>query len=138
MANDDEAPATKADLNAMGAGLRGEMTAMGSALRGEMAAMRSELKNDVAAAMLETRELGLRLGGEMAGLRGEMADLRGEMRAEMSGLRREVRSELREFRGSFDAAFQRMEGAWRDLALLPAVAGDHERRLRALEGRPTP
>ena len=49
--------ATKRDLDALRAELRGEMTG----LRGEMAELR----------------------GEMAGLRGEMAELRGELRGEM-------------------------------------------------------
>jgi hypothetical protein len=52
--------ATKADLHALGAGLRGEM----AGLRGEMAELRGEMAE---------------LRGEMAELRGEAGELRGAM-----------------------------------------------------------
>ena len=59
--------ATKRDLDALGAELRGDM----AELRGEMA----ELRGDMA---------GLR--GEFGGLKGEFAELRGELKADQANL----------------------------------------------------
>jgi hypothetical protein len=68
--------ATKQDLVALGAELRGEMAALRTELRGEMAALRTGLRGEMAA-------LGVELRGEMAQLRLEMEKLGGGLRAEI-------------------------------------------------------
>jgi len=69
--------ATREDLSANTALLRGEIAEQGVALRTEMAELRTELR------------------GEMAELRGEMVSLRAELQGEMAQLRADLVGEFR-------------------------------------------
>ena len=73
--------ATKRDLDAFSAELRGEMSELGSGLRVEMTELRGDSKSDIA-------ELGSGLRVEMSelgsGLRVEMAELRGDFKSDMA------------------------------------------------------
>ena len=113
--------ATKSDVAALGAELRGEM----AELRGGMAALGAELRGEMAELRGGMAALGAELRGEMAELRGGMAALGAELRGEMAALSADLGGGITALAGDMVAMEGRSERrAARDLrTVLFAFAG---------------
>ncbi|NNN05042.1 MAG: hypothetical protein HKL90_03995 [Elusimicrobia bacterium] len=119
MSDLDCAPATKADVVAVKSELKSE-------LKSEIAGVKAEIsgvKSDLAAS---TR----RLAHEIVKTNARIDRLSDDLRGEMRGLRGDVSKTM-------DVAVSRMETLWRESVLLPRVIDDHDRRISALEARPS-
>ena len=109
--------ATRTDVHAETAVLRGEMAELRGELRTEMSELRTELKQDMSELRTELRqdmsELRTEIRSDMAELRSEVAGFKaevavefGELRTEVANLRTETKADLLAVESRLDSRFE--------------------------------